>query len=62
MTDEYSNNQKLILAAGLGALGGGIAVLLMTRAIPKMMEQMREGMLQNMQEKMKERGCTPAEM
>ena len=62
MTDEYSNNQKMILAAGLGALGGGIAVLLMTRAIPKVMEQMREGMMQNMLEKMKARGCTPSEM
>ena len=62
MTDEYSNNQKMILAAGLGALGGGIAVLLMTRAIPKVMEQMREGMMQNMMEKMKARGCTPSEM
>ena len=62
MTDEYSNNQKMILAAGLGALGGGIAVLLITRAIPKVMEQMREGMMQNMMEKMKARGCTPSEM
>ena len=62
MTGVNSNNQKMILAAGLGALGGGIAVLLMTRAIPKVMEQMREGMMQNMLEKMKERGCTPSEM
>ena len=62
MTDEYWNNQKMVLAAGLGALGGGIAVLFATRAIPKMMAQMREGMLQNMMEKMKARGCTPSEM
>jgi hypothetical protein len=62
MTDVNSNNQKMVLAAGMGALGGGIAVLLMTRAIPKVMEQMREGMKKNMMEKMKARGCTPSEM
>jgi hypothetical protein len=62
MSDQNSTNQKIILAAGLGALVGGIAVLLATQAIPKMMAQMREGMMQNMMEKMKERGCTPSEM
>jgi hypothetical protein len=46
----------------MGAILGGVAVLLGTRAIPKMMAQMREGMMQNMMEKMKERGCTPSEM
>ena len=62
MSDQNSTNQKIILAAALGALGGGIAVLLATRAIPKMMAQMRQGMMQNMMEKMKECGCTPSEM
>ncbi len=62
MSDQNSTNQKLILSAALGALAGGIGVLLATRAIPKMMAQMRQGMILGMMEKMKECGCTPSEM
>ena len=62
MSDLSSGNRKLILAAALGAAGGGIAVLLATRAIPKMMAQLRQGMMQNMMEMMQERGCSPSEM
>ncbi len=62
MDEDLSQNQRLILAGALGALGGAILALLATRAIPKMMTEMRQGMMQNMMEKMKERGCTPSEM
>jgi hypothetical protein len=55
-------HKNVILAAGFGAIFGGVAVLLATHAIPKMMAQMRQGMMQNMTEKMKECGCTPSEM
>ena len=62
MTANSSPNLKVFLAAALGALGGGVAVLLAARLIPKMMAQMRAGMMQNMITMMKERGCTPSEM
>jgi len=62
MNTPSSANRKVILAAGMGAFLGGVAVLLATRAIPKMIAQMRQGMMQNMMKKMKGRGCTPSEM
>jgi hypothetical protein len=46
----------------LGAVGGGLIVTLVTRAIPKMMTQMMSGMMQNMMSRMSESGCDPAEM
>jgi hypothetical protein len=49
----------IILAAALGAFAGGLAVLLGTRAIPKMMNKMMAGMMQNMMTRMKEGGCAP---
>ncbi len=62
MSDTNSQNQKIVLAFALGAVGGGVAALMATRAIPKMMDQMRTGMMSTMMEKMKESGCTPSEM
>jgi len=62
MSDQNRLNPHLLVAAALGALGGATAVLLATRFIPDMMVQMRQGMMQNMMEKMKQRGCTPSEM
>jgi hypothetical protein len=62
MSDLGSINRKVILAAALGAACGGFALLLATRAIPKMLAQLRKGMMQNMMEMMKARGCTPSEM
>ena len=51
-----------ILAVLLGALGGGIFILLITRAIPKMMSRIMSGMMQNMMAQMKKDGSDPAEM
>ena len=54
--------RRTILAAVLGALGGGLVVVIATRAIPKIMSQMMPGMMRNMMAHMGEGGCSPAEM
>jgi hypothetical protein len=62
MSEQKSTDKKIVLAAALGAACGGVAILLATRAIPKMMAHMRDGMMQNMMKMMKARGCSPSEM
>lgn len=59
-TDAHRRNY--VLATLLGALGGGMVVALATRAIPKMMSQMKSGMMQNIMSQMEAAGCDPAEM
>ncbi len=58
---ENSRYQSLgyLLAASLGALGGGILVIYATQAIPKMMAGMMEQMMPRMMQHMKESGCSP---
>jgi hypothetical protein len=58
MDGTDSDRKKYILAASLGAVGGGLFVALATRAIPRMMS----GMMRNMMAQMGEVGCDPAEM
>ena len=62
MGDTGSRGKSYVLAALLGAIGGGLVVALGTRAIPKMMSNMMSGMMQNMMSRMSEGGCDPAEM
>ena len=57
-----SSSKGYILAAGLGALGGGVVAILVTRAIPRMMSRLMAGMMQNMMAQMKESGCSPSEI
>lgn len=50
-----------LLAAGLGAVGGGLLVMAVAKVIPKMMEQMGSSMMSNMIAGMQESGCDPVE-
>ena len=58
MSEIDTNRRSYILAALVGALGGGLVVALATKAIPNMMSQV----MQNMMSNMREGGCDPAEM
>ncbi len=65
---QHSNPSKrgYILAAFAGALGGGIAVALMTKAIPRLASQIMNEMMSKMPRlmmaHMKSEGFDPAEM
>ena len=58
MNSFISRNKGYLIAAVLGAIGGGLIVALATSAIPKMMSRM----MQNMMGHMAEQGCNPAEI
>lgn len=51
-----------LLAAGLGAVGGGLLMALATKSIPKMMSRMMAGMMENMMSQMADGECDPAEI
>jgi hypothetical protein len=58
MRNTVVDNRGYLLAAMLGAIGGGFAVALLTRAVPKMMSRM----MQSMRAQMVAAGCDPEEM
>jgi CheY-specific phosphatase CheX len=62
MHDKRSHTKGYVLAAALGAIGGGLIVALATKAVPKIASQMMSGMMQNMMARMAKAGCNPAEM
>ena len=51
-----------LLAATLGAIGGGLAVLLAARAMYKMMSGRMSGMMRGLMSDMGAEACDPAEM
>ena len=58
MSNKRSDASGYVIAAVLGAIGGGIIIAFATKAIPRMMSRM----MQNMMDQMKKGGCDPAEM
>lgn len=62
MGNPSSRNRGYLLAAFLGAIGGGLVVTLATEAIPKMISRMMSAMMQHMMAQMNEGGCDPVEM
>ena len=66
MQHPNSSKRGYILAAFAGALGGGIAMMLVTKAVPRLVSQMMNEMMSKMprlmMEKMQSEGFDPAEM
>jgi hypothetical protein len=57
-TAKMRKKEGYILAAALGAIGGGAIVAIATKAIPKIMS----GMMQNMMARMAKGGCNPSDI
>ena len=57
MNNTYAPTRGYALAVVVGALAGGLLVVVATKAIPKMMS----GMMQNMMLEMKKNGFNPGE-
>ena len=62
MDREDSQLKGYLLAAGLGAVGGGLLVALVAKAIPRMMSEMMSGMMENMMSQMGNGECDPVEI
>jgi len=58
MKQSRSSKSGYILAAVLGATAGGIAVAILSKAIPTMMSRM----MANIMKRMGDEGCNPEEM
>ena len=57
-----SDRGRLVLAALLGAVGGGLAVAIATRALPRLIGSIMSHMMQNRSSQMGEGGCSPADI
>jgi hypothetical protein len=62
MEELGSHRARCVLAALLGAVGGGLLVAFATRAIPRLMSEMIPKMMQGMMEQMGADGCDPMDM
>lgn len=54
--------QGYILAAGLGAIGGGLIIAVFSKAIPRMMSEIMSGMMKNMISQMGGGDCNPVDI
>ena len=66
MRNSSTSKRGYVLVAAMGALGGCVAVTLMTKAIPRLMSQIMAEMMSKMPhpmlDHMKSEGFDPAEM
>ena len=57
-----NEKQRILIAAGIGVIIGGIVIATATNAIPKMMEAISATMMGKMMARMGEEGCSPEKM
>ncbi len=62
MRQNITQPGPYLISALLGAIGGGILVIIATKAIPTMMANMMSGMMGEMMSQMRASGCNPQEM
>jgi hypothetical protein len=62
MENMHVDKKGYLVTALLGAAVGGLGILLITNAVPRMMQRMMAGMMENMRAQMSAGGCTPEEM
>lgn len=62
MLGAECNTRGYLLAAAVGAIGGGLAVLVAARAVPRIMGPVMVGMMRQRMSGMGEEGCSPAEI
>jgi hypothetical protein len=62
MQGAKGNTRGYLLAVAVGAIGGGLTVLIASRAVPRIMGPAMAGMMRQMMSSMGEEGCSPADM
>jgi hypothetical protein len=59
---DRSDRIGYLITALIGAATGGLVVVWVTNAIPRMMKRMMAGMMDNMRTQMSAGGCKPEEV
>ena len=59
---ELRSTRKYLLAAGIGAVFGGITLAILTKAIPNMMTRVMSEMMRNMMSQSGDDGCNPVDI
>ncbi len=62
MKQSISQRSPYLISVLLGAIGGGILVMIATRAIPTMLANLLSGIMGKMMSKMERSDCNPHEM
>lgn len=62
MREAGYDGRSYAIAALAGAVGGGLFVAIVTRALPRMVSRIMSGMMQSVMARVGEGGCDPAEI